>query len=252
METFGSQLAAARKAKGYTQEQLAEKLNVSRTSISRWESDKMTPDIEIGKLLTQVLDFDFLETAEPAADAQAAPASDTAPQASEAKEPSPTPPKKRRVWLPIVLVVVLLCVVAGVMLFQQNAQPTKLQANVVITPTENPTYAIRSEEDFQGGVGWFYEFRYEETAGVPFTINEAIITVVGDHGKEYNDCYTADQVAMWFEGDNVLTKESPRSAVGGFPVNDVNTVRVTLRGVDANGNELTFSGSTALSKEVKE
>ena len=57
---------------------------------------------------------------------------------------------------------------------------------------------------------------------------------------------------MWFDGSNVLTKESPRSAMGGFPVNDVNTVRVTLRGVYANGNELTFSGSTALSKEVKE
>ena len=40
MEQFGAQLSAARKAKDYTQEQLAEKLAVSRTNISRWESGK--------------------------------------------------------------------------------------------------------------------------------------------------------------------------------------------------------------------
>lgn len=38
MASFGEQLIAARKVKGYTQEQLAEKLLVSRTTISRWES----------------------------------------------------------------------------------------------------------------------------------------------------------------------------------------------------------------------
>ena len=46
MEQFGTQLSAARKARGYTQEQLAEKLTVSRTNISRWESGKMMPDLD--------------------------------------------------------------------------------------------------------------------------------------------------------------------------------------------------------------
>ena len=50
MEQFGAQLSAARKAKGYTQEQLAEKLAVSRTNISRWESGKMMPDLDTVKL----------------------------------------------------------------------------------------------------------------------------------------------------------------------------------------------------------
>ena len=46
MEQFGEKLSAARRAKGYTQEDLAEKLAVSRTNISRWESGKMTPDLD--------------------------------------------------------------------------------------------------------------------------------------------------------------------------------------------------------------
>ena len=46
VEQFGEKLSAARRAKGYTQEDLAEKLAVSRTNISRWESGKMTPDLD--------------------------------------------------------------------------------------------------------------------------------------------------------------------------------------------------------------
>ena len=59
MTSFGEQLIAARKAKGYTQEQLAEKLLVSRTTISRWESGKIMPDIDTIKLLSKELDFNF-------------------------------------------------------------------------------------------------------------------------------------------------------------------------------------------------
>ena len=35
-----------RKAKGFTQEELAEKLNVSRQSVSKWESGQSVPELE--------------------------------------------------------------------------------------------------------------------------------------------------------------------------------------------------------------
>ena len=38
MESFSSQLLRARKAKGMTQEQLAELLQTSRSNISHWEN----------------------------------------------------------------------------------------------------------------------------------------------------------------------------------------------------------------------
>lgn len=53
--TFAEKLKRARKNAGLTQEQLAEKLLVSRQAITKWESEKGLPDIENLKLLSQVL-----------------------------------------------------------------------------------------------------------------------------------------------------------------------------------------------------
>ena len=41
---FSEKLLTLRKAKDLTQEQLAEKLDVSRQSVSKWESGQATPD----------------------------------------------------------------------------------------------------------------------------------------------------------------------------------------------------------------
>ena len=53
--TFGEKLRAARKSAGLTQEQLSEKLLVSRQAITKWESDKGLPDIENLKQLSAFL-----------------------------------------------------------------------------------------------------------------------------------------------------------------------------------------------------
>ena len=53
--TFAEKLKEARKSAGLTQEQLAEKLMVSRQAITKWESEKGLPDIENLKQLSQVL-----------------------------------------------------------------------------------------------------------------------------------------------------------------------------------------------------
>ncbi len=43
---IGNKLSQLRKLSGMTQEQLAEKINVSRQTISKWESDSTSPDLE--------------------------------------------------------------------------------------------------------------------------------------------------------------------------------------------------------------
>lgn len=43
---IGNKISQLRKLSGMTQEQLAEKLNVSRQTISKWESGGTTPDLE--------------------------------------------------------------------------------------------------------------------------------------------------------------------------------------------------------------
>ena len=44
-ERIGSFIAAMRKERNMTQEQLAEKLGVSNRSVSRWENGKTLPDL---------------------------------------------------------------------------------------------------------------------------------------------------------------------------------------------------------------
>ena len=61
---FGKFLAQLRKEKGLTQIQLAEQLNVTDKAISRWETGKNYPDIEIFEELSNILDVSISELLE--------------------------------------------------------------------------------------------------------------------------------------------------------------------------------------------
>ena len=52
---IGSFIKEIRKEKGLTQEQLAEKLDVSQKSVSRWETGKTMPDLSLYEPLCEVL-----------------------------------------------------------------------------------------------------------------------------------------------------------------------------------------------------
>lgn len=66
---LGSSLYHARKKSGLTQENVAEKLGVSRQTISKWESDETLPDIRQSKglamlyhvTLDELIEYDFDE-----------------------------------------------------------------------------------------------------------------------------------------------------------------------------------------------
>lgn len=61
---FGKFLAQLRKEKGLTQIQLAEQLNVTDKAISRWETGKNYPDIEIFEDLSNIFDVSISELLE--------------------------------------------------------------------------------------------------------------------------------------------------------------------------------------------
>ena len=42
--TIGNRIAELRKAKGFTQEYVADQLGVSRQAVSKWEQDQTSPD----------------------------------------------------------------------------------------------------------------------------------------------------------------------------------------------------------------
>ncbi|MBR6957545.1 MAG: helix-turn-helix transcriptional regulator [Erysipelotrichaceae bacterium] len=59
--TFGEKLRNARKEAGFSQEQLAEKLSVSRSAVAKWETDNGMPDVgnlkAIATLLNVSIDY---------------------------------------------------------------------------------------------------------------------------------------------------------------------------------------------------
>lgn len=55
--TLGEKIKEARKHAGLSQEQLSEKLSVSRSAVAKWETDNGLPDIENLKALANLLDI---------------------------------------------------------------------------------------------------------------------------------------------------------------------------------------------------
>lgn len=68
--TLGRKIKEARGRFGLSQEQLAEKINVSRSAVAKWESDNGIPDVENIKLLACIfnLSIDYLLDEEGIAD----------------------------------------------------------------------------------------------------------------------------------------------------------------------------------------
>lgn len=57
--SFGEALRRLRTEKGYTQQQLADRLHVERATVARWESGLRTPDIATVSLLAEALGVDI-------------------------------------------------------------------------------------------------------------------------------------------------------------------------------------------------
>ena len=114
--SLGANIAALRKARGLTQEQLAARLGVSRQAVSRWELDETLPDTQnllplkeaLGVSIDTLLDSTRgLE--EPAPQAGLAPAA-----ASPPARPSLGALLKRRFWLLLLPVELVLFVALAV------------------------------------------------------------------------------------------------------------------------------------------
>ncbi len=67
--SLGKKLLDLRKKAGFSQEEVAEKLGVSRQTISKWETDQTTPELMKTKLLSQLynVSYDYLITGCPTA-----------------------------------------------------------------------------------------------------------------------------------------------------------------------------------------
>ena len=61
MKSIGETIASLRKKKGMTQNELAEKMNVTDKAVSKWERDLSCPDINTISKLADILDVSVEE-----------------------------------------------------------------------------------------------------------------------------------------------------------------------------------------------
>jgi len=55
--TIGSRISQGRKAKGYTQEEFSQLLDVTAQAVSKWENDVSCPDIQLLPKIAEILDM---------------------------------------------------------------------------------------------------------------------------------------------------------------------------------------------------
>lgn len=108
--TMGQRIAAQRKLRAMSQEALAEKLEISRQAVSKWESDAAIPEVDkliaLGRIFGVSVGW-LLGT-------------ETESQMTGPIEPQPEESRKRRVWKPILGAVCALAVLGGMMLHYQG------------------------------------------------------------------------------------------------------------------------------------
>jgi len=55
-KTFGQKLTALRNARNYTQQQVGDRIHVSRSLISKWEIDEQSPQVRYVQALAKLFD----------------------------------------------------------------------------------------------------------------------------------------------------------------------------------------------------
>lgn len=93
MASIGEQIKNARQGKGMTQDDLAEKLHVTRSAVANWEQSRRLPDAETMLRLSSVLEYSFessgpIQAAETAADGDAAETAAEGKTAAGAEQPA--------------------------------------------------------------------------------------------------------------------------------------------------------------------
>lgn len=255
METknFAEQLIAARKAAGLTQEQLGEKMHMSRQGISHWENGRALPDAEMLKQLSQALGYDFVAEAQLAQPGEQ-PNGQTVPARPAEK------PFWKRPELILSMAVMLLALLLLFVLLRPAEPPvvpvggTQLTTDPVNTAVPHPVKADRAEvrivpfknpitPEIDPVLGptpwWIYRVMIQETAGVDFTI-EKMTTTIRYHDGAVNVVEQGGEAIAATVGSSVLRGGTSFQWNGAEPLLDYESIRIRLDGTDAKGNVLAF------------
>ena len=263
MTNLGDQIKNARKAKGMTQDALAEMMHVSRQAVSHWETNRTMPDGETLLKLSKALEYSFETEAQTAETATEAPQDagqplSTARPSEKLAEGVSAPRRKKYYWIALAAVAVL-CIglLVPALLHRSSARerayksPTNGEIYTVERFQEeaaneagkaylrvDPTLTVNHSENYDF---WLYDFAYHEMNGIAISVDRVEHVIFCRDKENVEQIYTAaDMQAAGLSTD--IPANGDWSFQGGLPVQDTVTgVATLLRGTDANGAALTFT-----------
>lgn len=227
MEFFSEQLTAVRKEKQLTQEQLAQKMNVSCTSISCWESGEKLPDLNTIKQLSEVLQFDFLSYA-------AQPSSHGADAARG---------RKRKRIIGVLLGAVCLLVLALTFVLGRSSQTSHSSgaeqeaAVIVVTPSETVAYLTR-QHDKEEWIGWNVNFTFENQSDVPFTPQRIEVIYYENDRVDMTGQISYAEMRPWLQNDKLIKGDKPLEWPFGVTVLHLTAMECIIHGTDDNGHSI--------------
>ena len=266
MSSIGERISNVRKVRGYTQDQLAERIHVSRQTISHWENERALPDFESIKQLSQVLGYDFSSENEGIAGsrfesnvsgADNSLSGDFSSENGEAEgkrfEPKTAgmgglPPAdvsrrgRRGKWWALAGAVCLLmvAVVAGWRFSKRAA------AEVAVRPLSPVVYLTSLDE---GAEGWAATFVFENGSAVPFLPDHVTALYYADGQLVNKDKVSYSELSRWMDGDRMRREDTALQWT--FSVNYGNLTRIecVLAGTDDNGHALSARAEVELAKQ---
>ena len=245
MTPIGRQIAEARHAKKMTQDEVAERMHISRQALSHWEQGRNQPDFESLSRLSAILECSFDLTAE---EKTAAPSE---PELRPEPEPAPAAPdrtkpsfRRNRLLLPAAFAagLALLLMIS----FATRRRAVTASGGIARIAIESADPIPPTEDDaFVTGIGWIYALTFRETGGVSFTADTLTVEFWDDAGLI--DSLSYEPAELW-AGSAEIPAGGSRKLSGGVCLPGVKRMEVYLAGADANGNELSFSREIALGR----
>ncbi len=126
--TFGQKLYTLREERGWSQDELAEKADVSRQTVSNWENDKVQIDAEKLKRLSEVFGVGMDELY----------AADTVPEPQEGQKRS----KRNMLAVMLVLIGLAVCAIVLAVVGLCNTDTGQVSSAVTITGTAGLCIAL--------------------------------------------------------------------------------------------------------------
>lgn len=122
--------------------------------------------------------------------------------------------------------------------FKTASEPEEGKAFIAMTPREAVAPLVQNDR-FSKGEGWYYGFHAARESDVAFTVRDLVEVIFDHNGDAYPNVFSVEQLQSW-GWDLTFPKGEAQHFGGSFPIQNAQAVGFVLRGVDENGNELSF------------